>query len=60
MNKRRYINDEDDLYRRIHPLQYNKVDDRVNSSAFTDYGTSVNWARYITPKKQLKIIQIIT
>ncbi len=48
------IDDEDFLYRRIHPLHYNKVKAEISSCAFTDPETSVDWALYTTPEETIK------
>lgn len=45
-----HIPDEDSLYRRIHPEQL-KPDGEISSAAFKGDETSVDWAKYATPKK---------
>lgn len=53
MDKQEFINDEDDLYRRIPPLWYVEKEDRISSAAFKDPKTSVNWAKYATPEETI-------
>ena len=48
------INDEDSLYRRIHPNFYVIKENRIASGAFKDYETSVDLARLCTPQKALE------
>jgi hypothetical protein len=48
-----HIPDEDSLYRRIHPEQL-KPDGEISSAAFKGDETSVDWAKYATPKKTLQ------
>ena len=55
MDKQKYINDEDDLYRRIPPLWYVEKEDRISSAAFKDPKTSVNWAKYTSPEETVAV-----
>lgn len=48
------IKDEEFLYRRIHPIFYDKVKAKISSGAFTDPEASVDWAAYTTPQETIK------
>src|SRR3989338_514239 len=49
------INDEDDLYKRIPPINYNLDEDRVSSGVFytSRPNLSADWSRYRTPEESL-------
>ncbi|MEW6008169.1 MAG: hypothetical protein AB1629_00855 [Candidatus Omnitrophota bacterium] len=51
------IPDEHKLFRRIHPNQYIREEDRISSAAFRgkkNYDCSVNWEKYTTPEKAVR------
>ena len=50
-NQKKVILDEDKLYRRIHPEQYDRRSNRLSSAAFKDYEMSVDWSRYCKKAK---------
>jgi len=57
MWKREFIPDDDDLYRRIHPRDYNRKTGRISPGAFIlrkrkgERALSTNWSKYTTPQK---------
>lgn len=59
MQQSEYIPNDDDLYRRALPIQYNKTTGKFTTAAFTlrkkeirrGLGLSVNWSEYSTPEE---------
>ena len=50
-----FINDSEDLYRRIPPDWYVEKEDRVSSAAFNrDFNLSVDWSKYSTPEETVR------
>jgi len=53
--KKEIIPDEDDLYRRIHHLQYDRKRNKISAAVFqvkrNEKALSVNWSKYSTPEE---------